>query len=351
MAERDDTWDPVAPLRDPVPDITVEEARAVASRSFDVEGSFSRLVSERDANFLVEDPQGDRFVLKIHNAGDALPLVEMQEQALLHVAAADPSTPVQRVRPTVDGEVHAVLERPDGSTNVVRMLTYMPGRRVQATDLSLRAIEDYGASSARVGVALRDFSHPAADRPLLWDIKQSAVLRPLLVHMTDPTGRDLVDHWLSRFEEQVLPALGRLRTQVIHNDLTLDNVLFDEDGSVAAVVDFGDMVRTPLVCDLAMLMASLIGDRPDMFEVAAASIRGYHSVTPLEEDELRVLADLIAMRAAGNVAVSAWRPQLYPERAAYISSWDAGSWVILETFREIGPAEVSRRFARAAGGA
>jgi Ser/Thr protein kinase RdoA (MazF antagonist) len=351
MTERDEAWDPVAPLRDPFPDITVEEARAVASRFFDVEGSFSRLVSERDANFLVEEPQGDRFVLKIHNAGEALSLVEMQEQALLHVAAADPSIPVQRIRPTVDGEVHAVLERPDGSTNVVRMLTYMPGRRVQATDLSLRAIEDYGARSARVGLALRDFSHPAADRPLLWDIKQSAVLRPLLVHLIDPAGRDLVDHWLSRFEEQVLPALGRLRTQVIHNDLTLDNVLFDDDGSVAAVVDFGDMVRTPLVCDLAMLMASLIGDRPDMFEVAAASIRGSHSVTPLEEDELRVLADLIAMRAAGNVAVSAWRPQLYPERAAYISSWDAGSWVILETFREIGPAELYRRFARAVGGA
>jgi Ser/Thr protein kinase RdoA (MazF antagonist) len=351
MAESDGTWDPVAPLRDPPPDVTVEEASAVASRFFGVEGSLSRMVSERDVNFLVEEAGGDRFVLKIYNAADAPSLVEMQTQALLHVAAADPSISVQRIRPTIDGEAHAMLERPDGSTNLVRMLTYVPGRRLDAADLSLCAIEGYGASAARVGIALRSFSHPAAERPLLWDIKQSAALRPLLVHVADPGQRDLVDHWLSRFEDQVLPAFGQLRAQVIHNDLTLDNVLFAEDGSVAAVVDLGDMVRTALVCDLAILLASLIGDRPEMFEVAEASIRGYHSVRPLEEDELRVLADLIAMRAAANVVVSAWRPQLYPDRAAYISSWDAGSWVILERFREIGPAELQRRFARAAGGA
>jgi hydroxylysine kinase len=341
------TWDPVAPLRGRPPDVTLEEAPAVASRFFGVEGSFSPLVGERDKNFLVEEAGGIRFVLKIHNAADAPALVEMQTRALLHIAAADPSIPVQRVRPTLAGDPHALLERPDGSTHLVRMLTYVPGKRVEAADLPLHAIEGFGASAAGVARALRSLSHPAAERPLLWDIKQGTALRPLLVHIADPERRDLADHWLSRFEKQVLPALGTLRTQVIHNDLTLDNVLFAEDGSVSGVVDFGDALRTAMVCDLAMLLASLMGDRADPYEVAAAAIRGYHSVTPLGEDELRVLADLIAMRAVANVTVSSWRTRLYPDNAAYISSWDAGSWVILKRFREIGLGELQRRFADA----
>ncbi|MDP9301624.1 MAG: phosphotransferase [Actinomycetota bacterium] len=343
------TWDPVAPLRGRPPDVTLEEAPAVASRFFGVEGSFSRLVSERDKNFLVEEPDGTRFVLKIHNTADGPTLVEMQTQALLHIAAADPSIPIQRVNPTLGGDPYVLLKRPDGSTHIVRMLTYVPGKRVQAGDLSLRAIEGFGASAAGVARALQNFSHPGAQRPLLWDIKQGAALRPLLVHIADPERRDLADHWLSRFEEEVLPGwIGTLRTQVIHNDLTLDNVLFAEDGSVSGVVDFGDAVQTALVCDLAMLLASLIGDRADPFEVATAAIRGYHSVTRLGRDELHVLADLIAMRAVANVAVSAWRTQLYPDNAAYISSWDAGSWVILQTFRETGIHEVRRAFATTA---
>jgi hydroxylysine kinase len=341
----DVTWDPVAPLRGRLPDVTLEEAPAVASRFFGFEGSVSSLVSERDKNFLLEEAGGNRFVLKIHNAADTPTLVEMQTQALLHIAAADPAIPVQRVRRTLAGDPYALLERPDGSTLLVRMLTYVPGRRVESADLELRAIGGFGASAARVARALRNFSHPAAERPLLWDIKQGAALRPLLVHIPDPERRDLADHWLSRFEEQVLPALGALRTQVIHNDLTLDNVLFAEEGSVSGVVDFGDTVRTALVCDLAMLLASLMGDRADPYDVAAAAIRGYNSVTRLGQDELQVLADLIAMRAVANVAVSAWRTQLYPDNAAYISSWDAGSWVILKRFREIGLRELQQRFA------
>jgi Ser/Thr protein kinase RdoA (MazF antagonist) len=46
----------------------------------------------------------------------------------------------------------------------------------------------------------------------------------------------------------VLPGCA----QVIHNDMSLYNVLLDDDLRVCGIVDFGDMTHAALVCDLAV---------------------------------------------------------------------------------------------------
>ena len=103
-------------------------------------------------------------------------------------------------------------------------------------------------------------------------------------------------------------------------------------------------VETALVCDLANMLASLLGERPDFLAVAEAAIPGYVAVAPLEEAELAILADVIAARAVADIVVSEWRKVQHPENAEYITHWEAGSWVILETLEAIGIQEVARRF-------
>lgn len=73
---------------------------------------------------------------------------------------------------------------------------------------------------------------------------------------------------LDRFEERVVP------TQVIHNDLTFDNVLVDAEGHVSGIVDFGDMVRTALVFDVSSCLASVMQSRPDPLETSDAVLSG-----------------------------------------------------------------------------
>ena len=45
------------------------------------------------------------------------------------------------------------------------------------------------------------------------------------------------------------------------------------------------MTHAPLVCDLAVAIADVLHGREDAIDAAESLIRGYVSVTPLEEEE------------------------------------------------------------------
>src|SRR5439155_14117802 len=151
-----------------------------------------------------------------------------------------------------------------------------------------------------------------------------------------------------RFEANVAPVLARQRAQIIHNDMSLDNVLVDGGGRITGITDFGDMTHTALVCDLAVAVSDVLDGRPDSLDVAGAMIQGYQSVTPLEEDERELLADLVATRSAIAIVISAWRVRLYPENAAYVSTFGDGAQRLLELFEAEGFDRVGRRFREAA---
>jgi len=111
-------------------------------------------------------------------------------------------------------------------------------------------------------------------------------LRPLLNHVADAARRAQVERVLDRFETRVEAVLPTLRAQVIHGDMSLDNVLLDDDLRVSGIVDFGDMTHAPLVCDLAVSVADVLHGRDDAIDAAEAMIGGYVSVTPLEAPKL-----------------------------------------------------------------
>jgi len=64
------------------------------------------------------------------------------------------------------------------------------------------------------------------------------------------------------------------------------------------VIDFGDLIHAPLVCDLAVPICELTEAQANPDATAAAITAGYHSVTPLLDDELRLIFDLVATRCA-----------------------------------------------------
>lgn len=337
-------------LRDPPPRLTAGQAAGVARDLFGVDGAATPLVSERDQNFRVDAGDGTGWVLKVSNAGEREAVVEMEVGVVRHVAALDPGLPVALPRLTLRGEPWGVAAGPGGARHLVRLLPLLPGRHAAAVELPLERVRDFGAVSARLGRATRGFFHPLAGRPILWDVRHLGRLRPHLDLLDEPGRRELVGAILERFDQFVAPRLPGLRAQVIHNDLTFDNTLLDEDGRVSAIVDFGDMAHTALVLDLVAALVALMGGRNDpgaLFAAAEAGIAGYASITPLEEDEAAILGDLVLARLAQTVLISAWRLRLYPENAAYLSSWDAEAWPMLGLFERVGLDQVRRRLASA----
>lgn len=331
----------------PSPRFGPEEAAAIAADRFGVRGTATPLVSERDQNFRIVGEDGG-WVLKISNAGEREGVVEMETGIVRHVAAVDPTLPVAVPRPTRDGAPWGTVAGSDGARHFVRLLPLMPGRNGTSTELTPERVRDFGAVSARLGRATRGYFHAAAGRPILWDVKHLPTLRPHLPLIADAGQRAIVEAVLDRFEAVVAPALAGFRAQVIHNDLTFDNTLLDDEGRVSGIVDFGDMAHTALVLDLVAALTAILGGRDDpgdLFGAAEAAVAGYAAVTPLEDDEAAHLGDVLLGRLAQTSLISAWRVRLHPENAAYLSSWDAEARPMLALFDRLGLDEVRRRLA------
>jgi 4-aminobutyrate aminotransferase-like enzyme/Ser/Thr protein kinase RdoA (MazF antagonist) len=274
-------------------------------------------------------------------------VLDLETQAILHVAAVDPELPLPHPRLATGGTYQPTVEGPEGP-HFARMLQRLLGRN-GGPELADDALRAYAATHARLLLALRGFFHPAAGRHLLWDLARAAELRPLVPSIPDAGRRRLVERMLDRYERRVLPAWPRLRAQVVHGDFNLDNVLLDDDDRVSGIVDFGDTAHTALVADVAIAVASLLRGRPadDVFRVARVAVDGYAASIPFEPLELEVLGDLVSARLATIVTITAWRVERYPENAEYIQAWDDDSWALLELFDAAGADTVARELGSA----
>ena len=336
-----------AVLTSPAPRFTDDAIDRLVDDGYGISGRVIRsLDSERDQVVLFGHDQR-QVVVKLSNESESGTNIDLEEAAALWATAADPglplSTPLARID---DGARHSVVSHPEtGAAHFLRAYDRLPGRSsLSVTDLTGDTVFAYGATTARTARALRGFFHPAAGRRVLWHVEEREQTRRLSGHIGDAATRSLVEAAFDSFEERVAPRWSGLRAQVVHGDLTLENLLID-DGAVTGVLDLGDLTHSTLVFDLAAAFGSLSGTLQGdaLFRTLRRFLDGYRSVTPLEPEELSVLGDTIAVRAAITLCISHWRASDHPDNADYIQGWDATSLSLLRQFAELGHEEVTRQ--------
>ncbi|HUG60211.1 MAG TPA: phosphotransferase [Methylomirabilota bacterium] len=346
--------DPVPEIGDvlvsPPPNVTDAQALRIARERFGIDGVVSRLTSERDANFRITDAAERSFVLKIANPAERPAVTNLQTEALLHIERNDPGLPVPRVVRTNEGAAEIRLALGDGEP-VVRMLTFLEGEplhRVRAGEAQRAAI---ARALASLALALRDFEHPAAEHDLLWNIANARRLRPLLPAIADDPLRALAERAIDLFDREVEPALASLRRQVVHNDFNPHNILMDpaEHDRVCGILDFGDVVRTALIADVAVAASYLVEADGDPLDPIAAFAAAYHAVVPLTAAEIGVLFDLVSVRLVTTVAIASWRARRQPENAAYILRNCPPAGAALQRFADVDRAAARRRLLSACG--
>ena len=296
-------------------------AEELARKYYGIHGKVSQLACERDQILLLEETQGQRYILRFINPAEHPQVSDFQTQALLHVAEADPELPVPKVVPTLNGEGDVTVAAEDGRTCVVRLITCVPG--IAASGLSARTPElhrDMGAKLARLDLALSDFSHPAAKYDLIWDLERADKIRDLLIHIRDEELREIATVALDEYKKNVLPVLPCLRRQIIHNDLNFSNVMVDgkNPGQVTGIIDFGDLIQGPIINEVAVSLSFQVGDKSDSLIPYACFLMSYHQTLPLETSELDILYDLILARIVMTIAISEWRITQFPENRDFI---------------------------------
>jgi Ser/Thr protein kinase RdoA (MazF antagonist) len=291
----------------PPPEIPQDEVLLLLDREYSLRGTLAQLVSERDLNFRLDTADGLRYVVKIANATEPFDVTDFQVQALRHLEAEECPVAVPRILHTTRGAVMTTIDT-GGKSFRVRVVSHLPGRPLEGRSPDAVFAFEMGRSLGLIDLALSTFRHPGESQVLLWDMQRAGELRALVRHVPDEDLQRLVASCIDVFEGRLQAALAQLRTQVIHNDLNPGNILVNDADppTVAGVIDFGDMLRAPLIVDVA-IAASYLRSTEDELATLGAFVAGFEDELPLHDAERALLYDLVMTRLAATISILYWR--------------------------------------------
>lgn len=325
------------------PALSRDRVAALLRERYRLEGALAPLPAELDQNFRLETAAGGCMVVKVSAPGTDPAVLDLQHRALDRLHACGAGAIVPKPVRAADGE-EVVREGPF----LLRVLTWLEGTpwsAVRPTDAPTLA--RLGEALAEVDRCLADFRHPAMGREHAWDLARAGWIGPHLRRIRDPARRGIVERILLQHRACVEPLLPHLPTGVVHGDANDENLLLaphPEGGwRVAGLLDFGDVVRTATVCEVAIACAYACLGADDPLQVAGPVVAGYHHAHPLSAPELHVLFPLLCLRLCVSVTASAVAAEEDPGNAHRQSS-ERAAWEALERLHAVDRGEAEDLF-------
>ena len=233
-----------------------------------------------------------------------------------------------------------------GNGDLYRLLTYLPGDHFPSGEQAPDLYHSLGRFLGTMNQKLAGYRDPVIEaRSITWDLRNLLELKPWIPIIQDPSDRKIVEYFFLQHRERVVPFYPVLRMGVVHSDANELNLLVAE-GRVTGIIDFGDTVYSHIINEAAIAITYAILDKEDPLAVASEILSGYHSVMPLEEDEIRCLYYLIAGRLCASLCHSSYSRSVSPENEyltvseepvrRMLHQWISVSPVkALDTFREV----------------
>ncbi|HZO14142.1 MAG TPA: homoserine kinase [Polyangiaceae bacterium] len=252
--------------------LAIDEARALG-RLFGVEVEALRPIARGsvNSNFELGLAGGKKAFLRIYEESDHDAVVT-QNRLLRHLVEHGVPTP-------------APLKRDNGGTvaehagKPVVLFPFCEGDFVCQRAVDARRLDIVGRALATIHRAGEDYADAPPNRfgpDALRDRITALRARPLPSELAR-TVESLAER---------LTAITASQETVIHGDVFRDNVLWRDDGSLSAIVDFESASCGSAAFDLMVtLLAWCFTDRLDV-TLARALVNAYEAVRPLDPDEL-----------------------------------------------------------------
>lgn len=230
-----------------------------------------------------------------------------------HLAKRDVITP--RLVRTVDGRPCVVL---DGE--VWRALTFVEGEMCEVLDA--RTARSAGALVARFHRALSDLDHTFAfTRPGAHDTP-AHLAKLARLSKTEHPREDEIAPLAARLLARSVPDLTRLPLRIIHGDLKITNILF-ENGEAKTLLDLDTIAKSTIAIELGDAFRSWCNpagesDPRAAFDAAifAAAIEGYAEgadgmLTDAEIDAIVPGIETIAIELASRFAADVYEDRYF----------------------------------------
>ncbi|MEV0644904.1 phosphotransferase [Phytomonospora sp. NPDC050363] len=247
--------------------------------------------------------------------GEAVTLTGGADNDTVRVATGHGDVVVRRYLgadvPTVDAELDLVVFlAAQGFPTPAPFEPRLPGVAVFRLIAGAAPEEIDGAIAAQCGAVLARLHLLTAgwDDPRVATVDRVAILRRAITAPLTLTG---AEEWRAaardflRQRADGLAALAELPSGPLHHDLHRHNLLV-ADGTVTALLDFGELQRGPWIVDLARAFHYLAVDRADFAlprEAAAWMLAGYEQIRRLgaaERELLPLALDLVGLVDAAD---------------------------------------------------
>ena len=328
-----------------------EIVQKIVSDNYHLDCHVKPLAGDVDINFLLNDQNDNKYLLKICKPEVSANEVDFQVKLLNFLNNKELSVDVPSVIPTSEGRSSFTYY--NGSNAFIgRMHSWVEGRML--AEVNPRTSElffSWGEVCGELSSKLQGFDHTAAHRFDKWNPIESAYSKKNLEFIASKEQKALAEYYWSIFEDELLPAVTTLRKSVNYSDAHEHNLLLkdsNERPTISGVIDFGDAIYAPTICELAIACAYAGMYVKDPIVAMSAVVKGYNSKFPVTEQELSILFPLLCGRLLITVASAAQNYHADPKNEYHqISAKPA--WDLLESLRSVSPQFAHYSFRAACG--
>ena len=255
-------------------------------------------VSE-NATYLVDDPDQEPSILRVHRLGYHTGLEIESELAWMDALRAEAGVRTPRVLAAADGRrVVRITDPASGEQRECVHFEYLPGREPVRRDTGHFA--DLGEITARMHRHARQWARPAWFTRFHWDYDAAFGAQPRWGRWQDGLGVGAAEREvLGRLDATLAARLtafgtGQDRYGLVHADTRLANLLVD-DGAVS-VIDFDDSGFSWFLYDVGTSV-SFFEHEPHVPALIDSWLSGYRRVLPLPAaDEAEIWTFILLRR-------------------------------------------------------
>jgi len=319
-------------LRHLSPEFSIDEAKQIAVKYYNLNEFLCQLPSERDQNFLFQRDQL-KFILKISNIDENYSVIDMQNRAIECI-----DNGIQ-ILPSLDGKMINTYKN-----HLIRLVTYLPGIPLaNYRPHSSKLFFNLGKILGQIDKSLIGFKHESIKRNLYWNmINAENIINTYKNLILEKNHREIIENILQDWIQFVLPFFSLLRISVIHNDANDYNIIVINEENIG-LIDFGDMCETFLICEPAIACAYIMLDKDNPIDYAANLIQGYNQIYPFEKNEIDLIYYFIRIRLAMSVTISAHQKKIQPNNHYLVIS-EKPAWSLLEKLTTIDTKFVNQTF-------
>lgn len=287
-------------------------------------------------------------MLKIATCGQRKEDVELEDAVLEQLARSGFKPALPRTITALDGaRIHPIMSS-DGVACPARLSAYVTGTPwTQLTSPSAKLLRRLGRMLGELDTALESLDHPLANRTHDWELPRVAEHRDALPLVEDPARRRLLDDALHLYRAAAQPRLADLPTSFIHCDVNDENILVENE-QIRGLLDFGDALVNPTVCELAIAVAYAGLRRDDPLAAGGHIVAGYEEIRALTDGEREVLFPLVCGRLVTSLAVATKRRHAGAMDPNFFAT-EAAAWDLLARLLAVEPAVATAALCGAEG--